>query len=191
MSNGHVSAKLFFGCPGKIVVKKLLPFFFLAAFLGGCVSYDPAVPEGYAGPVVLVKDTAKIYSNSKGDFFYLTIVDGRRIKDSRSSSENNSYAYGPPLIPVILERNIPAKKSIVTIVGRTIDEAPLVIVVFHTVYEVTGEVVFEPEVGKTYLVKGQLGEKYSAVWIEEEISHEIVTERVEIKGSAALGIFEQ
>ncbi|MDH3230310.1 MAG: hypothetical protein OEN55_11000 [Alphaproteobacteria bacterium] len=40
-------------------------------------------------------------------------------------------------------------------------------------------------------MKGELGEDYSAVWIEDQQSGEIVGEKIEIHGSAALGFFQK
>jgi hypothetical protein len=35
--------------------------------------------------------------------------------------------------------------------------------------DVVGTVTFAPEIHRTYVIKGELGERYSAVWIEEEL----------------------
>jgi len=40
-------------------------------------------------------------------------------------------------------------------------------------------------------VTGTLSEDYSAVWIEDAETHEIVGEKIEIQGSAALGFFQK
>lgn len=58
-------------------------------------------------------------------------------------------------------------------------------------YQVKGDVQFTPEADKTYVVKGELGESYSAVWLEEFGAGAIAGTKVEIRGSAKLGILEK
>ena len=48
-----------------------------------------------------------------------------------------------------------------------------------------------PSQDVTYVVKGQLGDDYSAVWIEDEKTGSIVGSKIEIKGSAKLGILQK
>jgi hypothetical protein len=52
-------------------------------------------------------------------------------------------------------------------------------------------VTFTPERYKRYVVRGELGEDYSAVWIEEDETKTLIGEKIESRGSARLGIFEK
>lgn len=156
--------------------------------MGGCAAYAPSVPDGYTGPLAIVKDSVKKHSTSKADFFYLEKIEGNRIEDSRSKTLAVNYGRGMYMEPFVLDRKVPAKMCTVLIVGRTEYAAPI-LALTNTVYEVSGELTFKPEPGKTYVVVGELGEEYSAVWIEEEESKQVVGNKVEVKGSAALGFF--
>jgi hypothetical protein len=60
-----------------------------------------------------------------------------------------------------------------------------------TAYEVKGDVKFSPEPDMTYTVKGVLGEKYSAVWIESKETGELVETKIELNGNSELGFFEK
>ncbi len=74
--------------------------------------------------------------------------------------------------------------------GRTAYAAPI-LAMLKPVYEVTGEIQFKPEAGHLYRVKGELGENYSGVWLEDVATETIVSEKIEIKGSAKLGILQK
>jgi len=171
-------------------MKKFLIFLSLVLTLGGCAAYAPSVPENYKGPLATVKDSSKKYSASKIDLFYLKKIDGKKIEDSRSRTLIANSGKGFYISPVIVSRKIPAKLCTVMITGRTEYAAPI-LALTGKVYEVSGEVEFYPEEDKTYIVKGELTEKYSSVWIEDVESKRIVGNKVEVKGSAALGFFQK
>ncbi len=162
----------------------------LIIFLVGCVSFTSPIPDGYQGPLATIKDSVKSHSSSKADFFYLTEVDGKRIEDSRIKTIQVNQGRGFYMQPVALERKIPARTSVLKIVGRTEYAAPI-LALTNTVYQVAGEVSFRPEADRTYVVKGELGETRSIVWIEDAESGAMVANKIEIKGSAALGTFEK
>lgn len=172
----------------KMDMKKQSAWILILLFLGGCNFYEPSVPEGYDGPLATLKDTAKMYSYAKADAFYLTSVDGREVENSRLRLENAHYDVAPDKI--LVKRDIPATELTLGIEGRTLYSAPIM-TLMSTVHRVAGTVDFVPEAGKTYAVKGQLGDNYAAVWIEDAATHDIVTERVEIRGPNSLGFFEK
>lgn len=171
-------------------MKRLLLVLVLAGFLEGCVSYSPSVPKGYDGPVVTIKDSVKIHSPRKADFFYLSAVDDRTIKNSLSQTRETNSGRGFNMEPVVLDHEVPVRESRVTIVGRTTYAADI-LALTNTVYEVKGDIRFLPDSSKAYVVKGVLGEEYSAIWIEDTETGEIAGEKVEIIGSAALGFFKK
>jgi hypothetical protein len=162
----------------------------VALALGGCATYSPSVPLDYAGPKATVKDSAKVYSSSKADFFYLSHVDGKKIEDSRSKTFRMNRGQGMQMIPYILENEIPAKPILLSIVGRTEYAAPI-LALTNTVYQLKGEVEFNPEQNKTYFVRGELGENYSAIWIEDSETRAVVGKKIETTHSTKLGTFEK
>ena len=158
--------------------------------LSGCASFAPPVPEGYSGPVAIIKDSVKPASQSKADFFYISELDGRRIEDSRIRTLTVNRGRGFNMVPEVIERNVPAQKATFTLVGRTEYAAPI-LALTNTVYQVTGKVTFAPETYRHYVVRGELGENYSAVWIEEEGTGKTVGEKIELHGPSKLGTFEK
>jgi hypothetical protein len=171
-------------------MSKFLYPFALLMLLSGCVTVNKPIPDGYTGPTANIKDSLKYHSSRKTDFFFLQAIDDRTIPDSLIATRMKSYGKGSAMTLVLIDRNVPAQMADFKIVGRTEYAAPI-LALTGTVYQVEGKVHFSPEDGKTYVVKGELGEKYSAVWIEDANSHEVVGEKIEVKGSAALGFSDK
>jgi hypothetical protein len=162
----------------------------LAVALGGCATFAPPVPEGYKGPVAIMKDSVKPYSERKADFFYVAEIDGKRIEDSRVRTLSVNQGRGMHMSPSLIERNVPARNATFTLVGRTEYAAPILSLT-NTVYQVKGTVTFKPEDYRKYVVRGELGENYSAVWLEDEVTGKTVGEKIEVHGSTKLGTFEK
>jgi hypothetical protein len=162
----------------------------LVFFLSGCASLAPSVPEGYTGPVAIIKDSVRPHGPSKAEFFYLSEIDDRKIDDSRSRTLRTNQGRGFNMAPAIVERNVAAKPSTFKIIGRTEYAAPI-LALTNTVYQVAGTVTFTPEAYRNYIVRGTLGESYSAVWVEDEATSKVVGEKVELRGAAKLGFFEK
>ncbi|NUU04091.1 hypothetical protein [Herbaspirillum robiniae] len=164
----------------------------LAAALGlsACATYKTAIPEGYAGPTALLKDSSDVYSMSKADIFYTLSVNGDEIDNARFATRRANEGRGAIMAVQKVQRPIPAQPLKVGVSARTVYAAPIMAMA-NTVYAVKGIVSFTPETGKTYVVRGKLSPTYSAVWIEEEASKSVVGEKIEIQGSAELGFFEK
>jgi len=158
--------------------------------LAGCANFASPVPEGYQGPVSTIKDSAIAHSSTKADFYSVTEVDGKRIEDSRSKTRQVNYGRGMIMDPVVLDRQVPSGTRVLKLVGRTEYAAPI-LTLTSPVYQVLGEVTLDLQPGKTYVVRGELGENYSAVWVEDESSNGIVGSKVEAHGSGSLGFFEK
>jgi len=171
-------------------MRKLLPLFILAAFLSGCVSYSPSIPDGYSGPRATLFDSAKAHSSARADFFVAARIDGKEINNSLAATTAANQGRGMFMEPVVLSRDVPARSITVEIRGRTHHAAPI-LALTGTVYQVVGETTFAPEEGHTYVVTGTLGEEYSAIWIEDAHTREPVGPRVEINGSSKLGFFQK
>lgn len=77
-----------------------------------------------------------------------------------------------------------------TAIARTQYAAPI-LALTGTIYQVKGVIEFTPLPDRSYVVRGELGDAYSAVWIEEDGSGTLVGKKVEIKGSAKLSAFEK
>jgi hypothetical protein len=171
-------------------MKKWAPILAITVITAGCAAIDTAVPQGYSGPVSIVKDSIRTRGSSQAEFFYLAEVDGRRIEDSLRRTMVRNQGLGFHMTPALVERNVPAKASTYRITGRTGYAAPI-LALTNPVYEVTGTVSFTPEPYKTYVVRGELGASYAAVWMEEEGTQKIVGEKIEVRGSSELGILQK
>lgn len=157
----------------------------VAVLLAGCTS-NP-IPEGYTGPVAHITDSWTARSGSGVDIFYLSKVDDRRIDDSLAATTSANSGRGFQMSPVVIGRNVPARATTFTIVGRTHYAAPI-LELMNAVYEISGQTSFTPQPNQSYVVRGVLGDDYSAVWIAEAGSGNPVGQKVEIKGSSKLGI---
>lgn len=177
-------------CFSTVSTRKFVAATFLMASLGGCATLAPSVPEGYTGPVAVIKDSVKPLSQSKADFFYISEINDQRVEDSRARTLRINQGRGFSMSPSVIERNVPAQKATFTIVGRTEYAAPI-LALTNTVYQVTGKVTFSPETYRHYVVRGELGQNYSAVWLEDEATGKLIGEKIEVKGSAKLGTFEK
>lgn len=163
---------------------------FLSVALSGCATFSPSVPEGYKGPVAIIKDSVKPHSEKKADFFYVSEIDGKRIEDSRIKTLNVNRGRGFNMTPSVIERNVPAQQATFTLVGRTEYAAPI-LALTNTVYQVTGKVTFSPETYRSYVVRGELAENYSAVWLEDEVTGKAIGQKIEVNGPSKLGTFEK
>ncbi len=95
------------------------------------------------------------------------------------------------MTPVVLQRSVMAERSVqVHVKGRTHFAAPIQAMT-GTVFQVKGVVEFMPRTNGKYVVKGEFGDDYSAVWIEDLETNVIAGRKVEVKGSAKLGILEK
>jgi hypothetical protein len=160
---------------------------FVPAFVvvSGCASYGPPAPIDFKGPTTTLKESVKLHDASKADFFILESVDGQRVDNSIRKTRTANYGRGlNAMAPAMMEQVIPAKPASFKIIGRTEYSAPIQALT-HPVYEVSGKVEFTPEVDKVYVIKGDLGKDYSAVWIEEESTHTVVGNKVELKKNSA------
>jgi hypothetical protein len=171
-------------------MKKLIAPLFADVLLTGCSIFFSPIPENYNGPVAVIKDSVKPYSPSKADFFYLSHVDGKRIEDSDAATWYANYGRGGYMSNVVLDRKVPAQASVFKIVGQTVYSS-VILTLANDVYEVSGEVKFTPEKDKTYVVKGELGNNYSAVWIEDAATKSVVGEKIVVNGSAKAGLFQK
>jgi len=151
----------------------------LAVSLSSCVSsYN--LPEGYTGPTAIIKDSATITGSTKAEAFQVSKIDGQLDRTTPMATP-----YGGGMVVTLQEskRTIPAGKPItVTIAGGNIyaaDGAALADMISgNSKKHVHGDVVFTPKSNKVYRVNGVAGKQSSSVWIEDERSGKIVTEKI-------------
>lgn len=152
----------------------------LLLLLTACASYKP-VPEGYTGPVAIIRDTSEPEDGTKAQQFYIAEIDGNRVENSRSATRQSSYGTGFALFARGYERTVPARSMKLKLIGTHVVAAPIhefASRAIGTFYEVEGVVEFTPKEGVRYAVRGELKKNASSVWIEEEESKVIVTPKV-------------
>jgi len=168
-----------------------LPALFLSLILGACVNMPTSnVPNGYQGPFAVISDSVTPRAATTSDIFYLSAIDGLRIKDSLIATREGNAGRGRYLYTTMIDRPVLAQAGTFKVFGRTAYGAPFDEIT-HTVYQVSGDVRFTPQPSGHYVVRGILGADYSAVWIEDAESRTVMGEKIEIKGSAKLGVFEK
>jgi hypothetical protein len=159
--------------------------------LAGCVAFSPSVPEGYTGPQARLEDSAKVYSGSKADFFVLSEIDGKSVRNSLHETVRRNHGRGFVMTPYFITHDVVAGQPLkVTVMGRTVYAAPI-LALTNDVYEIKGVVEFIPQDDGRYLVRGELSPNYSAVWIEDRATNAVVGTKVEIQGSAKVGFWEK
>lgn len=174
------------------MVRKNILFFLAliaALFTSGCASYNP-IPDGYSGAKARIQDSAIEHSSKKADFFFVGAVNGHEIENSVMVTAHFNYGRGFLMEPKTIAREIPAQPTTLTIVGRTVYAAPILDLT-NTVYRLKGDIQFTPGADKFYTVKGELGEEHSAVWIEEYNVGPVTGTKIELNGSAKIGIFDK
>jgi hypothetical protein len=161
----------------------------LVLLLTACETAKP-VPDGYNGPLAKITDTVAPFSTSGADIFYLARLNGKTIHNSFTATGSATQGRGFQMRTVAVARDIPASPITLTIVGRRDYAAPIQTLV-NKIYLVSGDLEFAPSPDETYVVKGQLGESGSAVWLENEKTGVVVGRKFEVDGSATLGFFEK
>lgn len=171
-------------------MKKFIPTIALA-FLSGCASVYNPIPSGYTGPTSNISDSFNVISTSKVEFFYVEKLDEHDLANSRLTSLAANKGRGMYMAPVLVQRTIPASKpTSLTLVARTEYAAPI-LVLTNPVYQIKGVLDFTGDPGKRYIVRGELKESHSAVWLEDEDSGQLVGKKFEIDGAGKLGFFEK
>ena len=174
---------------------------FAAALMAGCSKEEPPKPApkaeappaetvvkiGVAAPLtgpqahigVDIKNGVQLAvddANAQG----LTI-DGKKIKDTFQASHGASFGQGFNLNLEVTKRPVPARPMQVKIRGSHITGAPIQEIASRaagTFFSVEGVVAFDPKPDMRYIVKGILQKNGSSVWIEEESSGQVVTDKV-------------
>jgi hypothetical protein len=173
---------------GKTVLRWNAAALTALCLLAACTT-NP-IPPGYMGPIARIQDSETSRGKVGGDFFFLSQIDGHDISDSLTATRTANYGQGFSMNPVSLGRDIPAQPAHFTIIGRTHFAAPIIELV-RTVYQISGETDFTPLADHVYVVKGVLGEDYSAVWIEDAATGAVAGQKIEKHGSSALGVLEK
>ena len=157
--------------------------------LWGCTT-NP-VPEGYTGPVASITDSFNYRSDTVYDFFVVTKVNGKRIKESLSATAGLNEGRGLAATTALaISRKVPAEEATFTVTGRTQYAAPILAMV-NPVYEITGDIRFTPLPDHDYYVEGKMDDDHSVIWIRDNTTNQQVAGKIEIKGSTRVGLLQK
>jgi hypothetical protein len=150
-----------------------------ARLLRGGVIASSLLLSGCA--TVVINDSGQQDDGSRGTFFVVTAIDGKTIANSLAATRQSSYGQGFALSAYFVSRLVPVRPMRLRLVGTHQTAAPIHEMVARmagTFQSVQGEVAFNPVEDAIYRVTGTLDPKQSCVWVEEERSQAVVTERV-------------
>lgn len=148
--------------PAHLVL--LLP----AVFLSSCVSYY-RLPEGYSGPTATIENSGSKHDAFKASTFELIEINGKPV---RSTTIQTPPGAGPVVQVGGSWVKVPAGQPIsLKIAGRdrfAADGPALLYSLGGNVSKSASETLsFTPEAGHAYVVRGELGETASSVWLED------------------------
>ncbi|GBG13599.1 ATPase AAA [Novimethylophilus kurashikiensis] len=146
-------------------------------------------PANFDFSTAVIRDSIQMPWNDRGDFFYLTQIDGQPVEDSRSVTHRRNIFRGQTMLPYAIDREVPTQRAKYLIVGKTEYALPFQMAT-NPVYEVKGEIEAALEKNKVYEVRGTLGENYSAVWLEDVSTHTVVGRKIEIRGATRVGVWK-
>lgn len=149
------------------------------------------LPSDYVFSKAIIKDSVLVHDKGKADIFFVGEINNKATKNSLETTAKTNQGRGFNMETRIVDREVPANKPCeLTIVARTHFAAPI-LALTNKVYQVKGQIKFVPEKGKTYVVRGELEESHSSVWVEEETTQNIIDKKIEVNGSAELGFFSK
>jgi hypothetical protein len=120
--------------------------------------------------------------NRGANFFYLAKVDGNAIENSLGRTRAASSGQGFNMMFRVIERKVPAKPLVLTLVGRTAYATPIQeIAMASTMYSADATIEFAPAPDRVYVVMGVLREGKAEVWLQDQESGERVGKTVEPK----------
>lgn len=147
-------------------MKRLPLIIAIILILAGCVT--PPVPENYSGPLASIDDSAQSETANRAQFFFLSEIDGNPVRNILMATRSANSGRGFSLNAVPFSRDIPAKKSTLTLQGAISYGAPIqAILNSGTLYAAEKRITFAPDPNKRYVVKGVLTADKREVWLEE------------------------
>lgn len=156
----------------------------MCLFVSACATYEP-VQKGYAGATAKINDSVVTDGERCGSFFFLDAYDGHDVQNTLTVTERKNSGRGLAMTIEDYSRPVPAQEAIFHLEGRTHCAAPI-IEVGNTIYMIEGDVKFAPQGGGQYVIKGELRDDYSVVWVEDLSTHKQSGNKLSVKGSTAL-----
>ena len=175
---------------------KLFTLTALVLVLCACETSSPLIPRGYTGATAVIRDSAANVSDSSGDYFFIYRVNGYEVANALFETRND-HTFDPLLSrptslmsPKVVDRQVAARPATYTIVAASAYATPE-LEIAHPLYTIAGDLVFSPEPGAAYVVRGSLGPEQSSVWIENEATGAVVAGKFVALGSSSAALLRK
>lgn len=156
----------------------------LCLLVSGCATYEPA-EKSYSGATARLVDSVADDGGRCASFFILDAYDGHDVQNALTATQQRNSGWGLTMTIQGYSRAVPAQEATFHLKGRTHCAAPIV-ELGNSVFTIEGDVKFTPQGDGQYVVKGELREDYSAVWVEELSTGKQRGNKLLVKGSTAL-----
>ena len=143
----------------------------------------PFLPQDLVvdGPSAIVCDGHDAVGTNRSDIYYLDQVDEQRIRSSwtEAGQRNANLGLKRKFQPNDNCRAIPAGRPVKLELRASTSYVAPIIAMFNENWSTSGTLSFTPTAGATYLVKGDLGAHYLAVWLEDNAGGGVVDHKFE------------
>ena len=154
----------------------------LVLIVSGCASIHDPYPEDYDGPSAIIGSSENRIDQSTVELFYLEKINHKLILNTMGASRGLTQGQGFNFSTQLIETAVPTLSQVFTIVGTRAHAAPIE-TLFSDNFFVRGNITFTPDAHTEYVVEGILGENYSAVWIKNIETGQIIGEKIEASSS--------
>lgn len=160
---------------------KNLPLAGIILLVTAC-AYNPTA--NYSGQTASITDSTERISNSKVRYFVVESINGKEIENGidrggKVSTGKTNLRQGT----ITLDRNIPANTPMDIEISGLVLYALGLRSDWNETYEINGTLTFTPQANQQYAVNGELTDSYRALWIENTLTGEVVSDKIEILGS--------
>lgn len=152
--------------------------FALVFILSGCATIHDPYPENYSGPSALIGSTENRIDQSTVELFYLEKINNKMIVNSMGTSRSATQGQGLSFTTQLIETAVPVLSQAFTIVGATAHAAPIQTLLSDN-NTVRGDITFTPQPHTEYIVEGTFSESYSAVWLSNKETGQIIGKKIE------------
>lgn len=145
-------------------------------FLNSCGTYQ--MPAGYSGPTATISSTSKPVNSVKAEGYYVMSIDG---KSALNSPMNTPQGAGMGISLANETVRVPCQPLALKLSGGNIYAADGVAMADSLIggnHSVSGKITFTPKPGAAYSVVGTTGKSSTAVWLTDQKSGKIVSEKV-------------
>jgi hypothetical protein len=115
---------------------------------------DVALPEGYAGPIATVFDSAASLRGNGAHLFFVSSLDGRALDNNLEATRRANHGRGNSMVLMTVARELPATRPLKLVIeAQTAFPAPIVeIFRASQMLSVKRTVTFTPQMNHTYVV---------------------------------------